>query len=70
MRLRVHQLRNWNPISQNIAFGRCQGSLGVVYIMEHEIIPCSSKICDWPLNSSRDHFSLHQEKEGKSDHET
>ena len=24
--------------------------------------PCSSKICDWPLNLSQDHFGLHQEK--------
>ena len=28
----------------------------------HEVVPCFSKICDWlPLNSSQDHFSLHQE---------
>jgi hypothetical protein len=30
--------------------------------MDHEVIPCSSKICDWPLNLSQDHFGLHQEK--------
>ena len=31
-------------------------ALGVVYIMDHEVIPCSPKICDWLLNSSRDHL--------------
>jgi hypothetical protein len=33
-----------------------------VYIMNHEVIPCSSKICDWLLNLSWDRFGLHQEK--------
>jgi hypothetical protein len=32
-----------------------------VYIMEHEVVPCSSKICGWPLKLSHDHFGLHQE---------
>ena len=36
--------------------------LGVVYIMENEVIPCSFNTCDWLLNSSRGHFGLHQEK--------
>ena len=36
--------------------------LGDVYIMDHEVIPCCSKICDWSLNLSRDHFGLHEEK--------
>ena len=30
--------------------------------MDHEAVPCSPKICGWPLNSSRDHFGLHQGK--------
>ena len=30
--------------------------------MDHKVVSCSSKICDWPLNSSRDRFDLHQEK--------
>ena len=30
--------------------------------MDHEVIPRPCKINDWLLNSSRDHFSLHQEK--------
>ena len=38
-------------------------ALGVVYIMDHEVALCSSKICDWPLNSSCDHCDLHQERE-------
>ena len=33
-----------------------------VYIMDHEIIPCSPKICDWPLNLFWGFFSLHQGK--------
>ena len=36
--------------------------LRVVYIMDHEGVPCSSNICDWLLNLSQDHFGLHQEK--------
>ena len=34
--------------------------LGVVYIMDHEVVPCSPKICDWSLDSSEDHFGLDQ----------
>ena len=33
---------------------------GVVYIMDHEVVPRPCKICDWLLNSSWDHFGLHQ----------
>ena len=33
--------------------------------MEHEVAPCSSKICDWPLNSSHDRFGSHQEKKNE-----
>jgi hypothetical protein len=36
--------------------------LGVVYNMDHEAVPRPRKICDWLLNSSRDHFGLHQGK--------
>ena len=36
--------------------------LGAVCIMDHEVVPCSSKISDWPLNSSQDHLSFHQQK--------
>ena len=36
--------------------------LGLAYTMDHEVIPKPSKICDWMLNLSRDHFSLHQGK--------
>jgi hypothetical protein len=32
------------------------------YIMDHEVVPCSPKLCDWLLNSSRYGFSLCQEK--------
>ena len=28
--------------------------------MDHEVVPRPYKICDWLLNSSRDHFGLHQ----------
>jgi hypothetical protein len=44
--------------------------LGDVYIMDHEVVPCSPKLCDWPLNSSWDHFGLHQGKNYQEDHET
>ena len=30
--------------------------------MDHEVVPCSSKICDRPLNSPKNHFGLNQEK--------
>jgi hypothetical protein len=30
--------------------------------MDHEGIPCSSKVCDWLLNSFWDHFGLYQGK--------
>jgi hypothetical protein len=30
--------------------------------MDHEVIPRPCKICDWLLNSSRDHFGVHQGK--------
>jgi hypothetical protein len=36
--------------------------LGAVHTMDHEVIPWPCKICDWLLNSSQDHFNLHQEK--------
>ena len=34
--------------------------LVVVYIMDHEVVPCSPKICDWQWNFSQNHFGLHQ----------
>ena len=34
--------------------------LGVVYTMDHEVVPRPCKVCDWLLNLSRDHFNLHQ----------
>jgi hypothetical protein len=34
--------------------------LGVVYTMDHEVVPQPCKTCDWLLNLSRDHFGLHQ----------
>jgi hypothetical protein len=36
--------------------------LGVVYTMDHEVIPRPCKIYDWLLNLSQDHFGLHQGK--------
>ena len=30
--------------------------------MDHKVIPRPCKICDWLLNSSRNHFGLHQGK--------
>jgi hypothetical protein len=42
------------------------GDLGVVYIMDHEVVPRPCKICDWLLNSSEDHFILHQGKNVKA----
>jgi hypothetical protein len=37
--------------------------------MDHEVVPRPSKIWDWLLNSSWDHFGLHQGKNVKGDHE-
>ena len=36
--------------------------LGDVYTMDHEVVPRPCKIFNWLLNSSRDYFGLHQEK--------
>jgi hypothetical protein len=43
---------------------------GVVYAMDHEVIPRPCKICVWLLNlsSSWDHFGLHQGRKCQSDH--
>ena len=35
---------------------------GVVYTMDHEVIPWRCKIRHWLLNSSHNHFGLHQQK--------
>ena len=37
-------------------------ALGVVYTMDHEVVPRPSKICDWLLNLSWDYFNLYQGK--------
>ena len=42
--------------------------LGVVYTMNHEVVPRPCKICDWLLNSSWDYFNLHRGKICYSDH--
>lgn len=36
--------------------------LGVVYIMDHDVITCSPKICDWQLDMLQDCFGLRQGK--------
>ena len=36
--------------------------------MDHEVVPRPYKLCDWLLNSSHDHFGLHQGKICQSDH--
>jgi hypothetical protein len=41
---------------------RVKHLLGVVYTMDHEVMPRPCKICDWLSNSSHDHFGLHQGK--------
>ena len=41
---------------------------GAVYTMDPKVVPRLCKICDWLLNSSWDHFSLHQWKKCQSDH--
>ena len=38
---------------------------GVVYTTDHEVVPRPYKLCDWLLNSSWDHFGLHQGKNVK-----
>ena len=42
-------------------------SQGVVHITNHEVIPCSPEISNWPLNSSQIHSNLHQREKRKSD---
>ena len=37
--------------------------------MDHEVVPRPYKICNWLLNSSWNHFGLHQRKKCQSDHE-
>ena len=37
-------------------------TLGVVYTMDHQVVPRPCKVCDWLLNSPRDHFGLHRGK--------
>ena len=36
--------------------------------MNNEVVPRPCKICGWLLNSSRNHFDLHQGKKCPSDH--
>jgi hypothetical protein len=38
------------------------GPLGIVYTMDHEVVPMLCKICDWLLKLSWDHFGLNQGK--------
>ena len=33
--------------------------------MDHKVVPRPYRICDWLLNSSKDHFGLHQGKNVK-----
>jgi hypothetical protein len=40
-------------------------NLGVVYTMDHEIVPRPCKICHWLLNSSQVRFHSHQGKNVK-----
>ena len=40
-------------------------TLGDVYTMNHEVIPRPCRICNWLLNSSWNHFGLHQGKNVK-----
>ena len=35
---------------------------GAVYTMDHELVPRPYEACDWMLNSSQEHFGLHQAK--------
>ena len=32
---------------------------GLLYTMDHEVVPWQSKGPDWMMNSSRDNFGLH-----------
>ena len=38
------------------------GALGIVYTMDHEVVPRPCKISDWLLKLSHDHFDLHKGK--------
>ena len=40
----------------------------VIYIMDHEIVPCTLKICDWVLILFQDHFGLLEEEKCKNDY--
>ena len=52
----------WSPKTVGLKPFECLLTQGVVYIMDHEVIPCCSKLRDWPLHSSPDNFDLHQGK--------
>ena len=41
---------------------------GVVYTINHEVIPRACKICDWLLSSSRDDFYITLRQNCQSDH--
>ena len=59
---------NWPPrIRRTLRFkpwanGHLTTQWEVVYTMDCEVVPGLYKICNWLLNSSRNHFSLHQGK--------
>ena len=38
---------------------------GVVYTMDHEVVPRPSKRCEWTLKSSQNDLGLHQGKNGR-----
>ena len=33
--------------------------LGIVYVVDYDVVACSHKTCNWLLNSFYDHFGLH-----------
>ena len=57
----VHMLKFVNPNLQVFPTYK-RSSVGVGYTMDHEVVLRPYKICDWLLNLSHDHFSLHQGK--------
>ena len=61
---KVHMLKFVNPNLQMFPTYK-RANLGVVYTMNHEVVSRPYAICDWLLNSFRDHFSLQQENNVK-----
>ena len=56
----THECLKWK--GHGLSLSCVTWPLGHVYTMDREVDPRPCKICDWMLNSSQDHYGLHQGK--------